>query len=41
MKTVGIITVHHYGNYGSALQAYASQKVFEKLGYDTYIKKLR
>lgn len=37
MKTVGIITVHHYGNYGSALQAYASQKVFEKLGYDTYI----
>lgn len=37
MKTVGIITVHHYGNYGSSLQAYASQKVFEKLGYDTYI----
>lgn len=37
METVGIITVHHYGNYGSALQAYASQKVFEKLGYDTYI----
>lgn len=37
MKTVGIITVHHYGNYGSALQAYASQKVFEHLGYDTYI----
>lgn len=37
MKTVGIITVHHYGNFGSALQAYASQKVFEKLGYDTYI----
>lgn len=37
MRTVGIITVHHYGNYGSALQAYASQRVFEKLGYDTYI----
>lgn len=37
MKTVGIITVHHYGNFGSALQAYASQKVFERLGYDTYI----
>lgn len=37
MKTVGIITVHHYGNHGSSLQAYASQKVFEKLGYDTYI----
>lgn len=37
MKTVGIITVHHYGNYGSSLQAYASQKIFEKLGYDTYI----
>lgn len=37
MKTVGIITVHHYGNYGSCLQAYASQRIFEKLGYDTYI----
>lgn len=37
MKKVGIITVHHYGNFGSALQAYASQKIFEKLGYDTYI----
>lgn len=37
MKTVGIITVHHYGNHGSSLQAYASQKIFEKLGYDTYI----
>lgn len=37
MKTVGIITVHHYGNYGSALQAYASQRVFEKLGYDVFI----
>lgn len=37
METVGIITVHHYSNYGSALQAYASQKVFEKLGYDAFI----
>lgn len=34
---VGIITVHHYRNFGSALQAYASQKVFEKLGYNAYI----
>lgn len=37
METVGIITVHHYGNYGSKLQAYASQRVFEKLGYDVFI----
>lgn len=37
MKKVGIITVHHYHNYGSALQAYATQRIFEKLGYDAYI----
>lgn len=36
-KTVGIITVHRYFNYGSALQAYATQVIFEKLGYDAFI----
>lgn len=29
MKKVGIITYHHYYNYGSALQAYALQKAIE------------
>lgn len=37
MKTVGIITVHHFFNYGSVLQAYATQRIFEKLGYNAYI----
>ncbi len=33
MKTIGIITYHHYYNYGTMLQAYALQKKIEKLGY--------
>lgn len=33
MKTVGIITYHHYYNYGTMLQAYALQKKIELLGY--------
>jgi hypothetical protein len=33
MKTVGIITVHDIFNYGSILQAYATQRVIESLGY--------
>lgn len=37
MKTVGILTVHHYHNYGSALQAYATQFIFDKMGYETSI----
>lgn len=37
MKTVGIITVHRYHNYGSALQAYATQRIFEQLGYEAFI----
>jgi len=33
MKSVGIITYHHYYNYGTMLQAYALQKKIELLGY--------
>lgn len=32
MKKVGIITYHHYYNYGTVLQAYALQKAIENLG---------
>ena len=32
-KTVGIITMHKVWNAGSALQAYATQKSVEELGY--------
>ena len=35
MKKVGIITYHHYYNYGTALQAYALQKAIDRLeGYN-------
>ena len=34
MKRVGIITFLHNDNYGSALQAYALQRVIRELGYD-------
>lgn len=37
MKSVGIITWHHYPNFGSALQAFALQYSIEKLGYDAKI----
>jgi hypothetical protein len=33
MKTIGIITYHHYYNYGTMLQAYALQKKVASLGY--------
>ena len=33
MKSVGILTMHKVINYGSALQAYATQQTIEKLGY--------
>lgn len=33
-KTVGIITIHDIYNYGSILQAYATQVVIESLGYE-------
>ena len=35
MKTVGIITYHHYYNYGTMLQALALQHAVDKLGYQT------
>ena len=34
-KSVGIITFHHYYNYGTMLQAYALQKEIELLGYQS------
>ena len=33
MKTIGIITYHHYYNYGTMLQALALQEKVEQLGY--------
>lgn len=33
MKKVGILTMHRVTNYGSVLQAYATQYIIEKLGY--------
>ncbi|WP_340112513.1 polysaccharide pyruvyl transferase family protein [Maribellus mangrovi] len=37
MKSVGIITVHDIYNYGSILQAYATQKAIADLGYKAEI----
>lgn len=37
MKTVGIITMHKVINYGSALQAWATQEVIRRLGYEVQI----
>lgn len=37
MRRVGVITMHYVRNYGSALQAFATQKIIEKLGYDCEI----
>lgn len=37
MTKVGIITWHYHENYGSALQAFAMQRIIEKLGYDVEI----
>lgn len=34
---VAVITLHRVFNYGSVLQAYATQKVFQDLGYDVEI----
>lgn len=34
---VGVITIHDADNYGSDLQAYATQKAVENLGYESYI----
>lgn len=37
MKQVGIITMHRVINYGSALQAWATQEVIKRLGYSATI----
>ena len=37
MKTVGILTMHKVLNYGSALQAWATQEVIKKLGYEAFL----
>ena len=36
MKVV-IVTLHRVYNYGSALQAYATQTIFDKAGFETQI----
>jgi hypothetical protein len=37
MKKIGILTVHHFHNYGSVLQALATQHYIEKQGYNAEI----
>lgn len=37
MTNVGIITLHYPYNYGSVLQAYAMQKILNKIGYESEI----
>lgn len=37
MKTVGIATIHGICNFGSLLQAYATQTTIEKLGYKPFV----
>lgn len=34
IKTVGVITIYNVNNYGAELQAYATQKVLQLMGYD-------
>ena len=36
-KKIGIITFHAAENFGSALQAYALQKILQGYGFDVYI----
>ena len=36
-KKIDIITLHRTVNYGSVLQAYATQQVLMKMGYDVEI----
>lgn len=36
-EKVGIVTIHDADNYGSALQAFATQKVIEEIGYQAII----
>ena len=37
MKKIGIVTVYTGFNYGSSLQAYASKKYYEKLGFKSEV----
>lgn len=37
MKKIGIITYHHYYNYGTMLQAFALQQAIASLGYDAEV----
>lgn len=37
MAKVGVITLHRVFNYGSVLQAYATQKVIESIGHECEI----
>lgn len=41
MNKIGIITIYSVPNFGSVLQAFASQVILEKLGYDPYIIKYK
>ena len=34
MRRIGVLTFLHNDNYGSALQAYALQRVIREIGYD-------
>ena len=36
-KKIGLITIYHVPNYGSVLQAYATQVLLEKLGHECHI----
>ena len=35
MEKIGIVTIYDVPNYGSVLQAFATQVIFEKYGYET------
>lgn len=37
MKKIGIVTIYKVNNYGAELQAYATQKVLQLMGYDAEI----
>lgn len=37
MKKIGLTTIYSVPNYGSVLQAFASQEILKKIGYDCYI----
>lgn len=37
MGAIGLITMHNIANYGSCLQTYATQKVFESIGWSTIV----